>query len=463
MITSIRSCLFAGALLFVGAAIAAVPCVAQSSASIGCKVSSVNYSGWQSLEVKNSWVRLIIVPQLGGRLMQATFNGHDFLFVNPKYAGKEFPPSEDLSRWINYGGDKLWPMPEGTEDSSHWPGPYSGVLDAGEYTAEPRTDASQCGVHLSGPADPRTGIQYSREILLDAASPTIRFRATMRNPSSKPIRWSVQSVTQFDTSNSAKSGDYNRDFFAFTPVATAGAYPSGFHVRSGLADDPSYSVSDGWFRLHWLPLENEVWVDSRSNWIAVVDSSAGYGIVESFEYQAAQEYPGNASVIFYKNGSTLTIGEDGNPAIHPANPEASPRYMEAELNSPMVQLAPGEGYTMATEWHPVRATKSLSLVGSSGVLDGPAMAERSATGVRLSFRLGAFFPGTLLADVFGDASKLLSTHELARVNPASVASIEQDLPLAAGARSVQLRIVDPMGTDRGPVARLPISPARRGS
>ena len=78
--------------------------------------------------MSNRWVQLIVVPQNGGRLMQVIFAGHPYLFVNPKYAGKYFPP--DPSHWFNYGGDKLWLLPEGNDDEQHWAG-GSDVLDDG--------------------------------------------------------------------------------------------------------------------------------------------------------------------------------------------------------------------------------------------------------------------------------------------------------------------------------------------
>ena len=72
----------------------------------GCHIEPVNYKGWQAQQISNPWVKLIFVPQNGGRLMQVIFNEHPFLFVNPRYAGKYLPPS--TSQWFNYGGDKLW-------------------------------------------------------------------------------------------------------------------------------------------------------------------------------------------------------------------------------------------------------------------------------------------------------------------------------------------------------------------
>src|SRR6267143_3929547 len=97
---------------------------AQTQNSPACHVESRNFEGWRSEELSNPWVRVTIVPQLGGRLMQVTFAGHPYLFVNPKFKGQYIPPNSEAAkgRWINYGGDKVWPMPEGKQDEEHWAG-----------------------------------------------------------------------------------------------------------------------------------------------------------------------------------------------------------------------------------------------------------------------------------------------------------------------------------------------------
>src|ERR1700720_1974454 len=98
-----------------------------------CQIRSVNFEGWKAEELSNDWLRLTIVPQLGGRLMQVAFGSHSYLFVNSQYKGQYIPPSQaaEKGKWINYGGDKLWPLPEGREDGQHWPGPVSDLLDDG--------------------------------------------------------------------------------------------------------------------------------------------------------------------------------------------------------------------------------------------------------------------------------------------------------------------------------------------
>lgn len=90
------------------------PSMAQGAAR-SCHTSATTFEGWKAEELSNEWIRVVIVPQLGGRVMQVRFGEHNYFFVNPKYKGKYIPPAEAAKThsWINYGGDKLWPMPEG--------------------------------------------------------------------------------------------------------------------------------------------------------------------------------------------------------------------------------------------------------------------------------------------------------------------------------------------------------------
>src|ERR1700694_3121576 len=146
-----------------------------------CNIKSTIFEGWDAEEISNEWLQLTIVKQLGGRLMQVSFAGHPYLFVNPKYKGKYIPPPPADGQWFNYGGDKLWPLPEGRGDAQHWAGPMSDLLDDGAYDLKVISQAPVCTLRLEGPADPVTGLQYSREISLGSHSPQISFHAVMRN------------------------------------------------------------------------------------------------------------------------------------------------------------------------------------------------------------------------------------------------------------------------------------------
>src|SRR5581483_10855910 len=347
--------------------------LAGESSHPHCQLQSVEFEGWQAEQISNTWVRLTVVPQLGGRLMQVRFGDHDYLFVNPEYKGKYFPPSEGdgKGKWFNYGGDKIWPMPEGLNDDHHWPGPLADVLDDGAYKLTVVSQDPTCTVKLDGPPDPKTGLQYSREITLTRDSPEISFRASMKNIVGHAIDWSMQSVSQYDTSDRHNDGNYNRDFWAFTPVNAQSAYFNSYQVRDGLADDPSFEVDDHLFKLHWLYLENEVWLDSNAGWLAVVDGSSRYAMVERFQYDKSAEYPGKATLIFYKNGAALALDPNGMPALRSSIPSNTPFYMEAEINSPIVHLQPGESYSMTTHWFPTSADHDFETVTDVALIDRP--------------------------------------------------------------------------------------------
>ena len=325
-----------------------------------CKVQPISYQGWEAQEMSNAHVKLTFVPKLGGRLMQVEFDGHPYLFVNPKYRGQYISPQEAKGGWINYGGDKIWPMPEGDQDDHHWV-LASTAIDDLPYAFKVVAQGKECAIELSGQADVITGLQYTRTISISAASPEIRFHAVMKNASTHPIEWSVQSVSQYDLADAKNPADYNHDLWAYTPVHPSSSYPDGFHVRSGLADDPSFSVAHGLFQLHWKYFENEVWLDSNAGWLAVLDRQSRFGMIERFTYQPAANYPGKATVIFYKNGPSVRFDKEGHASIPATTQAETPFYMEAEINSPIVPLAPNQTYAFDTAWTPIHLTPGDTL------------------------------------------------------------------------------------------------------
>lgn len=437
-------------LIFVAGTATGLARAELSSAPASCKIQPADFEGWKAQQISNRWVTLTIVPQLGGRVMQVTLGNHPYLFVNPQLKGKYFPPSEgaEKGKWFNYGGDKIWPLPEGSQDAQHWPGPISDVLDDGNYDFKVLSPDAGCTVRLQGPADPRTGLQYSREISLRGDSPEITFHAVMKNATDHPIRWSMQSVTQYDTASADSPNTYNRDFWAFTPMNQNSAYDDGYRVRSGPSNDPAYSIQNGLFALHWTYLEREVWVDSPSGWLAVVDGAAHYTMVERFPHPEA-EYPGKATVIFYTNGPALEFDDQGMPFLTPSNPAELPYYMEAEVNSPMVLLKPGETYALDTKWFPTRIAARAESVTEAGVTSSGLTAARTGKNVLLSGLFGVFFPGKLTAYLFDIRGVRTGNVPLQSVSPLDTVEVHAEIPAVPAVARVAIHLIDERGMDRG--------------
>jgi hypothetical protein len=429
-------------------------------ANADCRVEAIEYKGWHAQQLSNRWVKAIIVPQNGGRLMQVTFAGHDYLFVNPKFAGKYLPPSS--SQWFNYGGDKLWLLPEGNNDEQHWVGD-SDVLDDGPFTLRKISDGPRCEIELTGPSDPQTGIQFTRTIRLDADSPRLAFRALMKNITGHTLEWSMQSVSQYDTSAPAEAGSgeaahMNRDFWTYTPANPSSSYLNRYHVRFGPAENPAVSVrEDGLFAVHYVHMAAELWLDSTEGWLAVVDGKSEYAMVERFQYEDGKPYPGKASVIFWTNGPETRLSADGVLSLS-ADPDASPFYLEAELNSPMCRLHPGESCTMETEWFPTRSGSEFHSVTDAGIVIRPLKATATQNGkVNLSGSFGVFYSGRLIAHPYDEHGHALATMPVASVSPSESVLLESEITPPGKCARLSIHLVDDSGVDHGALQEVSVS------
>ena len=419
--------------------------------NIDCRIEAVDYRGWQAQQLSNRCVQLIIVPQNGGRLMQVTFAGHGYLFVNPKLAGKYFPPSS--SQWFNYGGDKLWLLPEGSNDEQHWAG-NSDVLDDGQFTFRKISEGQRCEVELTSPSDPQTGIQFTRTIRLDADSPRISFHASMKNVTGHTLEWSLQSVSQYDTSlpsgpGSDQAAHINHDFWTFTPANRSSSYLNRYHVRFGPAENPAVRVRDDLFTVHYVHMAAELWLDSTEGWLAVVDGNSQFAMVERFQYEPSKPYPGKASVIFWTNGPEMRLNGDGNPSMS-ADPDASPYYMEAELNSPMCRLRPGESCSFETEWFPTRSGSEFHGVTDAGIVIRPLKATATQNGkISLSGSFGVFYSGHIVARLYDEHGHAAAVTPVAEVSPNERVLLETEIASPGKASRVSIHLLDDSGVDRG--------------
>jgi hypothetical protein len=422
-----------------------------------CRVEAVDYRGWRAEQLSNRWVQLIVVPQNGGRLMQVSFAGHPYLFVNPKFAGKYLPPTS--AQWFNYGGDKLWLLPEGNDDEQHWAGD-SDLLDDGPFSFRKLSEGQSCEIELTGPADPQTGVQFLRTIRLDADSPRIRFHASMKNVTGHALEWSIQSVSQYDTADPGSSSPgpsspgtlarINHDFWTFTPANRASSYLTRYHVRFGPAENSAISVrDDGLVAVHYVHMAAEVWLDSTEGWLAVIDGASRYAMVERFQYEENKPYPGKASVIFWTNGPEVKLNSDGIPSLS-ADSEAGPCYLEAEINSPMCRLRPGEACDLETEWFPTRAGSEFHGVSDAGIVIRPLRTTGLGNGkVKLSGSFGVFFSGRLVARFYDERGRNLGTIPVVDVNPAEPVSLEAEIAPPGKPARLSVHVEDENGVDRG--------------
>src|SRR6201999_682369 len=103
-------------------------------------------------------------------------------------------------------------------------------------------------------------------------------------------------------------------------------------------------------------------------------------------------------------------------------------FVEAEVNSPMVALKPGESYAMDTTWYPTHSGEDFVTTTWSGVVVEPLTAAMTAEGLSLSGRFGVFYAGKLVAHVYPRRSED-NTVQILEVVPTEPVSLHTTIPV----------------------------------
>lgn len=371
------------ALLFV---LLVVPGTAPAGPAAGIRPAT--YRGWSTTCLSNDWLELHVVPEIGGRVIQCRFDEKEFFWVNPQLAGRQ-PPSSGLApdgSWLNYGGDKLWPAPQGWDHDAQWPGPPDAVLDGQPYALEqlPAGPDGTVAVRLTSRPDPRSGIQFSRVIRLHPAGTRVSVAATMTNVDTRPRRWGIWAHTQLDGGRADGAG-HNPRMNAWCPLNPQSHFPRGYQVIFGEPDNPSFQPDPARRLMHanYQYRVGKIGLDSPAGWVATVDGACGAVFVQRFTFAAEQEYPDGASVEFWLNG-VGRIHAYGRDIEMSANPLENPYVFESEVLSPFAGLAPGQSYCWRYEWLATHVGGDFPVVDcpAAGVVCAPlhaaARAARSA-------------------------------------------------------------------------------------
>lgn len=161
----------------------------------------INYHGWtNAIRMTNYSAEVVIVPEIG-RIMQFRLVGEDNVFwENEQLQGRtpEWNEAEwRKSDWINFGGDKPWPMPEGDWPKftrRGWKPPPA--FDGMRW----KSDIEPQAVVLTSPVDPYYGIRVRRRIELSRLSHlnvTLTVTTTFERISGEPAKIGIWVITQF--------------------------------------------------------------------------------------------------------------------------------------------------------------------------------------------------------------------------------------------------------------------------
>ncbi len=427
--------------------------MASPPVSYSAKIEKTQYKGWNVYRLSNGIVDLFIAPALGGRAIQLMLGGQEFFFVNADLAGKVLPAEQNnlKSGWANYGGDKVWPAPEGWMSDEEWPSiPYF-ILDGSTFEAEiVINNAAEVALRVTSPHDPRTGVQFVRTFHVYAGTTRIKVDQLMRNISRRRVRWGIWHLVQHDAADLRDPAKPNPELYMYVPLNPGSKYPEGYYKPYGDARHPSYEVLHGgrMLRVHYFYRVGKIAADSDRGWYAVVNGQKNICFVENFKYFPEVEYPDGASVESWNDGpGTLSRGPFDQTL--PDDPKKTPYFLESEILSPYAALDPGEEYSFHVTWSPTRALNPIRNTVWAGAVSEAFSAKVEASQVILRGVFGVFTPGTAEAVFYSKVGEELGHEILQAVDPREVFRLERTVPLPRETFRISLLIRDADGENRG--------------
>ena len=233
------------------------------------RISKINYHGWtNSILLSNTRQdEVVIVPEIG-RIMQFRLHGvGDVIWENEALRGRVPEWNEGDWRktdWVNFGGDKAWPSPEGdwTKFTKRgWRPPPA--FDGMQWESKIKREA----VVMTSPVDPYYGIRVTRRVELNSTVPVLTVTTTYERVSGEPAKIGIWVITQF------------RDpVGVFVPVPENSRFTNGY-LPMWDKSPPSLKVKNGWIsltrdpktaykigtdasRVYWVGSNVVCWIDS---------------------------------------------------------------------------------------------------------------------------------------------------------------------------------------------------------
>ncbi len=279
-------------------------------------VTQITYHGWRNcFQLSNGPVKVVVVPEIGGRIMEFSREGANILFQNRAERGKVYPITKT---WHNYGGFKNWNAPQ-----SAWGWPPDPYLDYGRATVEILEPASIApALRVTGAVSLETGLVFQREIRMDPATGDLSLRQTMTNISAKEEEWSTWDITQVPG-----------DCIVAVPLGETSAYPDGYYNDTSIkrTGPLQWHRSGPLLFVRRTGKADKVYADVSAGWMACFRGKLAY--IKHFPPRLPD----------------ATYPDKGANAEMWLNDNALP-YIEMEVLAPILKLAPGESNELVEQW-----------------------------------------------------------------------------------------------------------------
>lgn len=289
----------------------------------------------------NGVIRIGCVPALGGRVLSVQVDGTETLWRNaallddalhPVAGHRPAPVSGALGDWVNYGGDKTWPAPQGWSGPQEWAGPPDPVLDSGDWDFEVADDGDAVRLVMTSADDPRTGLRLRRTVTLRQDRHDYLLDLEAVNTSTAAVRWALWNVTQRRAGTPGQGGV---DVGVGRPPRADVGSADVVTVLSGTGVPTTEITAPGRVRVPHQDVVGKVGFPTATGWLAHV--ADGTTCTVRFEVDDDAVYPdhGSRAEVWLEHPQPAPLAELGD--LDPPD-----RIVEIEVLGPLQTLAPGE-------------------------------------------------------------------------------------------------------------------------
>ncbi|MEO1090481.1 MAG: hypothetical protein AAFX81_07610 [Pseudomonadota bacterium] len=303
--------------------------VRSGSASGMPAFSDVAYCGWSALRIEQGPLVLILVPEVGGRIMSVAWRGYGLSFVNPACQGRvlDLTSIADVHQakrrfgFVLWGGDKTWLAPQDRWSDGD---PFLD-LDSGIYDLS--VDRAAGIATMSSPVCRETGVRIERVVELGPPVGAWSVTSRLINASDRVVTWAPWDVDMM-----------LRPATVFMPTSRTSVFPQGVRtfdnegVSAAVRDDVVQFVDDVAVVSCRDAVKFKYGVDADVGRILAVLDTPEAGLVGYRKFvQTFHSEP-------YGHGCVLEI----------FNASAYP-YIEMEVHGPVVSLQPGESFALRVD------------------------------------------------------------------------------------------------------------------
>ena len=349
-----------------------------------------NYNNWgweECLIIENGFIELVIVPEIGGRVMRYAFPGDQQMAIHPKNIGKNFNP--DTDKWgpwsgaWGYGGYKNWPAPQ-----SFWNWPPPPHLCWGPYTYNiEHQSADSIVVYLESEVETQLakGLQQARRFTVYNNSTIVKLEQYLMN-----VNASTRDLSIWDITQTIVQHDSDKDMENFSVY-----FSTSKSIRYADQKLNITKLDDGIHRYSDTNKSGKTFMNLDAGWCANVDERDSQSYYKIFEIDPSADHPDqNANFEIYSAGSN--------------------EYIEIEVLSPLQSLAKGQTMRYDQIWSAAHVNGIHYNANIAGSVVEKITVDNEIASISGSF--GIFTSGNILVKAFDQKSNKSTTIEAGNVN-----------------------------------------------